>query len=42
MDPNVKKSTLRMIPYGLYVLTAASKDGRITAGTVNYATQASL
>jgi len=35
MDPNVKKTTLRMIPYGLYVLTAAHKDGRISAGTVN-------
>jgi flavin reductase (DIM6/NTAB) family NADH-FMN oxidoreductase RutF len=42
MDPNVKKTTLRMIPYGLYVLTAASKDGRISAGTVNFVTQASF
>ena len=24
MDPNTKKTTLRMIPYGLYVLTAAT------------------
>ena len=42
MDPNVKKTTLRMIPYGLYVLTAAHKDGRISAGTVNFVTQASF
>ncbi len=42
MDPNVKKTTLRMIPYGLYVLTAASKDGRISAGTVNFVTQATF
>ena len=42
MDPNVKKTTLRMIPYGLYVLTAAHKDGRISAGTVNWVTQASF
>src|SRR5437867_12172936 len=42
MDPNVKKTTLRMIPYGLYVLTAAHKDGRISAGTVNLATQVSF
>jgi len=42
MDANVKKTTLRMIPYGLYVLTAAHKDGRISAGTVNWVTQASF
>src|SRR5438128_11449551 len=42
MDPNVKKSTLRMIPYGLYVLTAAHADGRVSAGTVNWVTQASF
>src|SRR2546427_11336881 len=40
MDPNVKKTTLRMIPYGLYVLTAAHADGRVSAGTVNWGTQA--
>jgi len=27
MDPNAKKTALRMIPYGLYVLTAANKAG---------------
>ena len=27
MDADAKKTTLRMIPYGLYVLTAADKDG---------------
>ena len=43
MDANVKKTTLRMIPYGLYVRPAASKDGsRISAGTVNFVTQASF
>lgn len=42
MDPNAKKTTLRMIPYGLYVLTAAHKDGRVAAGTVNWVTQASF
>jgi flavin reductase (DIM6/NTAB) family NADH-FMN oxidoreductase RutF len=41
MDPNVKKTTLRMIPYGLYVLTAASGD-RVAAATVNWVTQASF
>jgi flavin reductase (DIM6/NTAB) family NADH-FMN oxidoreductase RutF len=42
MDANAKKTALRMIPYGLYVLTAASKDGRVAAGTVNWVTQASF
>src|SRR2546425_5213558 len=42
MDPNAKKTTLRMIPYGLYVLTAANKDGQVAAGTVNWVTQASF
>src|SRR5439155_9715356 len=42
MDPNAKKTTLRMIPYGLYVLTAAGKDGQVAAGTVNWVTQASF
>jgi flavin reductase (DIM6/NTAB) family NADH-FMN oxidoreductase RutF len=42
MDPDTKKTTLRMIPYGLYVLTAAHPDGRVAAGTVNWVTQASF
>jgi flavin reductase (DIM6/NTAB) family NADH-FMN oxidoreductase RutF len=41
MDANAKKTTLRMIPYGLYVLTAAADD-RVAAGTVNWVTQASF
>jgi flavin reductase (DIM6/NTAB) family NADH-FMN oxidoreductase RutF len=41
MDANAKKTTLRMIPYGLYVLTAASGD-RVAAATVNWVTQASF
>jgi flavin reductase (DIM6/NTAB) family NADH-FMN oxidoreductase RutF len=40
MDPNVKKTALRMIPYGLFVLTAARKDGgEVAAATVNWVTQ---
>ncbi|MBI4608898.1 MAG: flavin reductase family protein [Candidatus Rokubacteria bacterium] len=31
-----------MIPYGLYVLTAAHPDGRVAAATVNWVTQASF
>jgi flavin reductase (DIM6/NTAB) family NADH-FMN oxidoreductase RutF len=42
MDPNAKKTTLRMIPYGLYVLTAANKGGQVAAATVNWVTQASF
>jgi flavin reductase (DIM6/NTAB) family NADH-FMN oxidoreductase RutF len=42
MDQAVKKTALRMIPYGLYVLTAESKDGQIAAATVNWVTQASF
>jgi flavin reductase (DIM6/NTAB) family NADH-FMN oxidoreductase RutF len=41
MDPNAKKTALRMIPYGLYVLTAAQGD-RVAAATVNWVTQASF
>ena len=36
-----KKTTLRMIPYGLYVL-AAKQDGEIAAGAVNWVTQTSF
>jgi len=42
MDPNAKKTALRMIPYGLFVLTASGKDGRVAAGTVNWVTQGSF
>jgi flavin reductase (DIM6/NTAB) family NADH-FMN oxidoreductase RutF len=41
MDANAKKTALRMIPYGLYVLTAAKGD-RVAAATVNWVTQASF
>jgi flavin reductase (DIM6/NTAB) family NADH-FMN oxidoreductase RutF len=42
MDANAKKTTLRMIPYGLYVLTAQHPDGRVAAATVNWVTQTSF
>jgi len=42
MDQAAKKTALRMIPYGLYVLTGETKDGRICAATVNWVTQASF
>ena len=36
MDANAKKTALRMIPYGLYVLTAQDADGTVAAATVNW------
>lgn len=42
MDLEQKKTALRMIPYGLYVLTGETKDGRVGAATVNWITQASF
>ncbi len=42
MDANAKKTALRMIPYGLFVLTGQAKDGRVAAATVNWVTQASF
>lgn len=42
MDPVAKKTALRMIPYGLYVLSAETADGRVAAATVNWVTQASF
>jgi flavin reductase (DIM6/NTAB) family NADH-FMN oxidoreductase RutF len=39
MDEDAKKTALRMIPYGLYVLTAESKSGAVAAATINWVTQ---
>ncbi len=41
MDPDHKKTALRMIPYGLYVLTPAD-GGAVAAATVNWVTQTSF
>jgi len=41
MDQDAKKTALRMIPYGLYVLTAEGSKGT-GAATVNWVTQASF
>ncbi|MCS7230465.1 MAG: flavin reductase family protein [Candidatus Kryptonium sp.] len=41
MNPEAKKKALRMITYGLYVLTSKSAD-RYSAGTVNWLSQASF
>ena len=42
MDADTKKTALRMIPYGLYVLTAQDSEGRVAAATVNWVTQTSF
>ena len=39
MDAASKKTALRMIPYGLYVMTARAADGALSAATVNWVTQ---
>ena len=42
MDPDVKKNALRMIPYGIYVMTAENASGDVAAATVNWVTQTSF
>jgi flavin reductase (DIM6/NTAB) family NADH-FMN oxidoreductase RutF len=42
MDADAKKTALRMIPYGIYVLTAEDAEGNIAAATVNWVTQTSF
>jgi flavin reductase (DIM6/NTAB) family NADH-FMN oxidoreductase RutF len=42
MDQDAKKTALRMIPYGLYVLTAEGKNGSVAAATINWVTQVSF
>ncbi|MCL4318357.1 MAG: flavin reductase, partial [Firmicutes bacterium] len=41
MDQESKKKSLRMLTYGLYVLTVKDGDA-IAAGTVNWVSQASF
>lgn len=42
MDESAKKTALRMIPYGLYILTSADEQGEIAAATINWVTQCSF
>jgi flavin reductase (DIM6/NTAB) family NADH-FMN oxidoreductase RutF len=43
MDPEIKKAVLRMIPYGIYILTTASQDrSRISSAAINWVTQCSF
>jgi flavin reductase (DIM6/NTAB) family NADH-FMN oxidoreductase RutF len=39
MNTDSKKTVLRMIPYGIYVLTADDAQGNVAAATVNWVTQ---
>jgi flavin reductase (DIM6/NTAB) family NADH-FMN oxidoreductase RutF len=42
MNNDAKKTALRMIPYGLYVLTADDGKGNLAAATINFVTQSSF
>ncbi len=42
MDEQDRKTALRMIPYGLYVLTAEARGEAPSAATVNWVTQTSF
>ncbi len=42
MDEQDRKTALRMIPYGIYVMTAVGEDNAIAGATVNWVTQASF
>ena len=42
MNADAKKTALRMIPYGIYVLTADDGNGNVAAATVNWVTQSAF
>jgi flavin reductase (DIM6/NTAB) family NADH-FMN oxidoreductase RutF len=42
MDNEAKKTALRMIPYGIYVLTSEASASETAAATVNWVTQVSF
>lgn len=43
MDEAAKKHALRLIPYGMFVLTSRSQNGQeISSGTINWITQGSF
>ena len=42
MNADAKKIALRMIPYGIYVLTADDGKGGVAAATVNWVTQSAF
>ena len=42
MNAESKKTVLRMIPYGIYILTADDAGGNVAAATVNWVTQSAF
>ena len=42
MNADAKKTALRMIPYGIYILTADDGKGGVAAATVNWVTQSAF
>jgi flavin reductase (DIM6/NTAB) family NADH-FMN oxidoreductase RutF len=42
VNADAKKAVLRMIPYGIYVLTADDTKGNVAAATVNWVTQSAF
>jgi flavin reductase (DIM6/NTAB) family NADH-FMN oxidoreductase RutF len=42
LNPDSKRTVLRMIPYGIYVLTADDAKGNLAASTVNWVTQSAF
>jgi flavin reductase (DIM6/NTAB) family NADH-FMN oxidoreductase RutF len=42
MNADAKKTVLRMIPYGIYILTADDGKGNVAAATVNWVTQSAF
>jgi len=42
MDEQDRKTALRMIPYGIYVMTATGSDNSLSGATVNWVTQTSF
>jgi flavin reductase (DIM6/NTAB) family NADH-FMN oxidoreductase RutF len=42
INNDVKKTVLRMIPYGLYILTSHGANDQLAAAAVNWVTQASF
>jgi flavin reductase (DIM6/NTAB) family NADH-FMN oxidoreductase RutF len=42
VNTDSKKTVLRMIPYGIYILTADDAKGNVAAATVNWVTQSAF
>jgi len=42
MNADAKKTALRMIPYGIYILTADDGQGGVAAATVNWVSQSAF